>query len=51
MPGGNKKLGVVIKNPHLEVDQYKYRIFPIRAPRPNSAPVLIEPRGYKKKNL
>ena len=21
-----------------------YRIFPIRAPRPNSAPVLIEPR-------
>ena len=29
----------------------KYRIFPIRTPRPNSAPVLIEPRenSVKKK--
>ena len=31
--------------------QGKYRIFPIRTPRPNSAPVLIEPRenSVKKK--
>ena len=35
--------------PQLILTCQNHRIFPIRAPRPNSAPVQIEPRDYKKK--